>query len=84
MRSCSSDRFSASGASPASSRLARSETCGRSTRARSARSDIVRLGMSSVKHEFMADLVLANGKTVSEMMASDEGLRLLPPAEMQQ
>lgn len=46
--------------------------------------EIVRLGMSSVRHEFMADLVLANGKTVAEMMASDDGQRLLPPAEVRQ
>lgn len=39
--------------------------------------EIVRLGMSSVRHEFMADLVLANGQTVAEMIAS-EAPRLLP------
>jgi len=39
--------------------------------------EIVRLGLSSAQREFMADLVLSNGQTVSEMMATP-GNRLLP------
>jgi hypothetical protein len=38
--------------------------------------EIVRLGLSSAQREFMADLVLSNGQTVSEMMATP-GNRLL-------
>jgi hypothetical protein len=41
--------------------------------------EIVRLGMSDARHEFMADLVLANGKTIAEMVAADPS-RLLPAA----
>lgn len=46
--------------------------------------EIVRLGMSSVRHEFMADLVLANGKTVAEIMATDGGRLLMPAPEDRQ
>lgn len=38
--------------------------------------EIIRLGLSSAQREFMADLILANGQTVSEMMATP-GNRLL-------
>lgn len=41
--------------------------------------EIVRIGMSSARHEFMADLVLVNGKTIAEMVAADPS-KLLPPA----
>jgi hypothetical protein len=41
--------------------------------------EIVRIGMSTVQREFLSDLVLKNGRTVSEMIAGDPD-RLLPAA----
>lgn len=39
--------------------------------------EIVRIGLSSAQREFMADMILANGQTVGELMASGGGQRLL-------
>lgn len=43
--------------------------------------EIIRLGASTAQREFMADLVLANGKTVHEVIADGVGSRLLPAAQ---
>jgi hypothetical protein len=44
-----------------------------------AKLQIVQMGLSSAAHEFMGDLILSNGQTVSELVATP-GNRWLPPA----